>query len=225
MFKRYAIFYTPPPGEWADFCAAWLGWSSAMGQTISHPKLQGLDVAALTATPRKYGIHATMKAPFYLAEDQSFESLENGVGAFCQTVAPVTLGGLELISLKGFIALTPLGAVDALQALETRVVQDLDPFRAPLSDHDLTRRRAAGLSPIQDQYLVKWGYPFVMDEFRFHVTLTGRLEGDLADRVKTALQPYMAPLLPKPFVIDHLTLMGEDETGLFHHIHRYPLTG
>jgi putative phosphonate metabolism protein len=225
MFKRYAIFYTPPPGDWADFCAAWLGWSSAMGQTIPHPEVHGLDVATLTETPRKYGIHATMKAPFYLAEDQSFEALENGVGAFCQTVAPVTLDGLELSRPKSFIALTPFGEVEMLQMLETRIVQDLEPFRAPLSDHDLTRRRAAGLTPKQDQYLVKWGYPFVMDEFRFHITLTGRLDDGLADTVKTVLQPHIAPLLPKPFVIDHLTLMGEDETGLFHHIHRYPLTG
>ena len=71
----------------------------------------------------------------------------------------------------------------------------------------------------------RWGYPYVMEEFRFHLTLTGRLDEATAERVETALRPVMAPLLPVPFTVSSFCLFGEAADGMFHLIHRYALSG
>src|SRR5262249_55850996 len=55
-------------------------------------------------------------------------------------------------------------------------VRDFDGFRAPLTDADRARRHPSRLTPRQRDYLERWGYPYVMEEFRFHMTLTGRLD-------------------------------------------------
>ncbi|MBC7165260.1 MAG: DUF1045 domain-containing protein [Roseovarius sp.] len=65
-----------------------------------------------------------------------------------------------------------------------------------------------------------WGYPHVMDAFRFHVTLTGDLPSETLDAVAGALVPTLAPLLPRPFVIDAISLMGADGDGRFHRVRR-----
>lgn len=225
-FTRYAIYFAPPHGaDWSRFGASWLGWDMETGEALPHPEVEGLDVAAITATPRKYGLHATMKPPMRLAEGYTQADLETACAALAATRAPVTLDGLQLTRLGRFLALRPVGDESALNALAAACVRDLDPFRAPAPEAELARRRAAGLSPAQDQNLVTWGYPYVLDQFRFHITLTGKLpKPDLPD-VEEALQAHMNPLLPTPFVINDLALMGEDTEGRFHLIHRYALTG
>ena len=35
--KRYAIYYAPPPGGFAQAGAAWLGWDAASGQPVAQP--------------------------------------------------------------------------------------------------------------------------------------------------------------------------------------------
>ncbi|MEL7260424.1 MAG: DUF1045 domain-containing protein [Pseudomonadota bacterium] len=226
MFKRYAIYYTPAPGSaLADFGAAWLGWDSATGRAVAHPDAAGLDVAAITGTPRKYGFHGTIKPPFRLAEGQTADALAAELAALCADAAPVTLDGLTLARLGKFLALVPDGDAAALAHLAARAVQELDHFRAPATDAELAKRRAARLSPAQDALLVQWGYPYVLDEFRFHLTLSGRLEADVAAAAEKALTPMLAELSLRPYGITGLTLLGEDEDGMFHQITRYALTG
>jgi len=225
-FTRYAIYFAPPQGaEWSRFGASWLGWDMETGEALPHPEVNGLDVAAITATPRKYGLHATMKPPMRLAKGCSLADLEAACATLAATQAPVTLDGLQLARLGRFLALRPLGDESALNALAAACVRDLDAFRAPAPEAELARRRANGLSPEQDQNLVTWGYPYVLDQFRFHITLSGKLPKPELPSVEAALQAHLIPLLPTPFVIKDLALMGEDTEGRFHLIHRYALTG
>ena len=182
-----------------------------------------LDVAAITATPRKYGLHATMKPPMRLATGTSEDALRAACAALAATRAPVRLEGLQVERLGRFLALRPLGDVSALNALAAACVTELDTFRAPAPDTEIEKRRAAGLSTEQDRNLIQWGYPYVLDQFRFHVTLTGKLpKGDLP-AVEDYLATELTPLLPQPFEINDLALMGEAENGRFHLIQRYPL--
>jgi putative phosphonate metabolism protein len=225
-FTRYAIYFAPPHGaDWSRFGASWLGWDMETGAEVTHPDVPGLDVAAITATPRKYGLHATMKPPMRLAEGSSLADLEAACATLAATQAPVTLERLQLARLGRFLALRPLGDESALNAVASACVTELDAFRAPAPEAELARRRGTGLSPEQDKNLVTWGYPYVLDQFRFHITLTGKLPKPDLPAVEEALQAHLIPLLPAPFVINDLSLMGEDGEGRFHLIHRYALTG
>ncbi len=224
-FTRYAIYYAPPTdADWAQFATRWLGWDMARGTELAHPPMDGIDVAQATTVPRKYGLHATMKPPFRLRDGQSVEALHDACTALANKYAPVTLDGLGITRMGRFLALQPRGDTTQLDALAAACVRDLDIFRAPASEADLNRRRSAGLSPAQDRNLVDWGYPFVLDAFRFHITLSGRLDKPILATVHTALDAHLAPLLPAPFRIDDLGLVGEAADGRFHLIHRYPLS-
>jgi hypothetical protein len=135
------------------------------------------------------------------------------------------LEGLTLTRLGGFLALTVKGKTAPLNALANKVVSELDTFRAPLTQAELDRRRKSRLSPRQEELLAQWGYPYVMEEFRFHITLTGRLPRTQAEHVHAVLTPVLSTMLPTPFVVGSLCLVGEDTDGMFHLIHRYALSG
>ncbi|SDI86060.1 putative phosphonate metabolism protein [Salipiger marinus] len=224
-FRRFAVYAAPDPGPLAEFAARWLGWDPVTGTEPAPPDVTGLPrpQAEITADPRKYGFHGTLKPPFRPTGSQA--RLEADLAALAARLAPVTLDGLRLARLGRFLALVPEGDASALADLAAEVVAALDPHRAPQTEADLARRRAKGLSPRQEQNLQRWGYPYVMEEFRFHLTLTGPLPGDEADQVAEALRPHLAPLLPRPFVLGALCLFGEAEDGRFHLLHRYALTG
>ncbi|WP_424973557.1 DUF1045 domain-containing protein [Dinoroseobacter sp. S124A] len=221
-YSRFAVYYIAPEGPLASFGARWLGWDVITG-TPADP----LDVAGraeATETPRKYGFHGTLKPPFRLAEGLDLAALQTAMATLAARQGSARCDGLQLSRLGRFLALTPVGETGALAALAEACVTELDLFRAPPSAEELARRRGAGLSPAQEANLVEWGYPYVRDQFRFHMTLTGRLpKPDLPsweDTLRAALPP-----LPAPFVIDSLGLVGERADGRFELIQRYALTG
>ncbi|MDQ2091326.1 DUF1045 domain-containing protein [Marimonas arenosa] len=223
--SRYAVFYAPPPGALADFGAAWLGWDAADGACRSHPVIEGLPrpVEDITETPRKYGFHGTLKPPFRLAAGSSRAALEADLAALAERHAPVILDGLMLARLGGFLALVPEGDTTDLSALAADCVRGLDTHRAPPSHAELEKRRHDGLTPAQQGNLDRWGYPYVMEAFHFHLTLTGRLPRAEAKTVKAALAPLLKQLLPQPFRIGDLCLFGEAADGRFHILTRHPL--
>ena len=153
-FARYAIYFVPPAqSDWSRFATAWLGWDIDAGRTVDHPTIDGLDVASVTQVPRKYGLHATMKPPFRLREDQSLSALQDTCARLAGKFAPVSLDGLEVARLGRFLALRPVGDTRDLNTLAAACVRDLDPFRAPASETEMNRRRAAGLTMEQDANL------------------------------------------------------------------------
>lgn len=222
QYRRYAVYYTPPPGPFADFGASWLGWDVAEGRPVPQPDLPGLDLPALTAEPRKYGFHATLKAPFRLAAGRQPGDLAGALHDLAADLPPVTLPGLRLARLGRFFALVPDGKVVALQDLAAALVIGLDPWRPPLSDAEIARRRPDTLTGRQRDYLNKWGYPYVLDEFQFHMTLSGPLDDLIADRFEQVLGPRL-DVVPNPLVINAVSLMGEAEDGRFHLIERVAL--
>ncbi|MFT4150296.1 MAG: DUF1045 domain-containing protein [Paracoccaceae bacterium] len=222
--KRYAVYYAPPAGEFAARAAAWLGWDAAAGREVAPPDL-GLPAAGITRDPRKYGFHGTVKPPFRLATGQSADALNQAMAGLCADLPPVSLPGLRLKNLDGFLALVPQGDPAPLCDLAAGVVRALDPFRAPLTEAEVARRRPERLTVRQRQLLDLWGYPYVMEEFRFHLTLTDRLEPEMAAQAETVLSAHFAPVLPAPFTVDELCLFGEAADGRFHLLHRYTLSG
>ncbi len=221
-YSRFAIYYVPPEGPLEQFGARWLGWDVVQGCEMPQPDLP--DLHDVTMTPRKYGFHATLKPPFRLAECSELEALKAAVSELASGLAPASCEGLGLTTLGRFMALTPKGDISGVQRVAAACVRDLDPFRAPLSEAELERRRNARLNPRQDALLTKWGYPYVMDEFRFHMTLTSRLPKKDIPAWTQTLHSHL-PVLPEPFVIDQIALCGERTDGLFELLHRYTLSG
>jgi hypothetical protein len=224
MFERYAIFYTPT-GALADFGAQWLGWDSAHGRPVVQPEIAGIDVPTITQTARKYGLHGTLKAPFKLAEGCDLAQLQNVATTFVIGQPAFEIGALTLRHDSGFVALRPRSQQIGLRDFAAVAVKAFDGFRAALTDVDIARRREANLTARQDQQMLDWGYPFIFDDFHFHLTLSGLMEAGEAAQVIDALSPRLESIVPTPFVIDGITLMGQDDRGMFHQIHRYTLTG
>lgn len=224
-YRRYAVYHTPE-GALARFGAEWLGWDAEAGKPVEQPQVAGLDLAALTETPRRYGFHATIKAPFRLAEGQDAEALLQALRGLAAAEAAVPLpGGLRLARVEGFLALVPAQDSEAMSGLESRLVRGLDRFRAPLTEKEIASRKPERLTPRQRENLEAWGYPHVLEEFRFHMTLTGDLDGGTADEAEAALRPRLEGLLADPYPLSSLSLMGEDRDGCFHQLARVPLTG
>ncbi len=225
--KRFAVYYAPRPGAFAARAAGWLGRDTATGAALPRPALPGLPLPpeALTRDPSRYGFHGTIRAPFRPAPDVTAGTIAEAVALLARRLAPVACDGLRLENLHGFLALIPQGCGAALHALGAAVVEATDPLRAPLTGAEIARRRPEALSARQRALLDRWGYPFVMEEFRFHLTLTDRLPAGTAGPVAGALQAHFADVLPRPFLIEDLCLFGEDAEGQFHLLHRYALAG
>ena len=222
-YKRYAVYYTPSDEGLARFGADWLGWDIARGEPADQPEIAGLPapLAELTETPRPYGFHATIKPPFRLAPDQAEDALFTAFDRLCTQMPAAIVDGLELAALGRFLALVPRGDATKLQGVAAMTVETLDSFRAPPTQAELAKRRAAGLSDRQEALLERWGYPYVMDEFRFHMTLSSKLPKDRIEPVKAVLAQQLDGLVPEPFTLDGLSLVGEGEDGFFHLIQRH----
>jgi len=187
---RCAVYFVPEVhSAWWQAGSQWLGRCAASGATYDPPDLAGVAPTlfqALTADPRRYGWHATLKAPFTLASGESLDALRSAMQALASQWPAFDLPPLRVSDQGGFLALRPQGDVAQLNATAAACVQELHPLAQPLSDAELARRRQAPLSPEQDHLLLTWGYPWVLDHFQFHLSLSGPL-GTCPPAVKAAL--------------------------------------
>lgn len=211
---RYAIYFAPAPDDalWS-FGSRVLGYDAATGHAMAQPALAGISperLAKVTAEPRKYGFHATLKAPFRLAPRWTVAQLEDAVRDFAQRAVALRIDGLELSAIGRFLALTPVGDTSRLANFAQSVVEAFETFRAELTEEDRRRRLAAGLTDRQQVYLDKFGYPFVGDEFRFHMTLTGALEIRERESLKSELSDlYRRSVAAGPVQIDRIALFEQ----------------
>ncbi|TWI35088.1 DUF1045 domain-containing protein [Paracoccus sulfuroxidans] len=220
-FKRFAIYHLPD-AELGRFGSSWLGWDARKGRTLPHPDLP-LPIDKLVSTPARYGFHATLKAPFRLADGATAQEVAGAMRAIC-----AQLSGFEMpVSLQddwGFMALRPEGPPPPqLIALEAALVTRLDHLRAPLTEAERARRHPDRLPPKALAHLDHWGYPFVLDAFQYHLTLTGALPVPQQQDIRKVLDPVLAPLLARPMPVRAVALMGEDRAGFFHLIEEVPL--
>lgn len=227
--RRYAVYFAPPPAcPLGRFAAEWLGRDPFTDTVLPRGSWPGLDPArheAITASPRRYGFHATLKAPFAPAEGVTRGDLHGAVEALAARHAPFELP-LRLGVLSGFLALVPARPSAALAALAAACVRELDPLRAPLGESELARRRRSPLTPAEDAHLLRWGYPYVLDRFRFHMTLTERLQEPELGQVRALLEERLVPLCEAPLRFDALTVFEEPGPGApFAVTGRYALRG
>jgi len=211
---RYALYYAPRPEEGlATAASQWLGWNPEGGRARRLAFSSGLDaerLAELTAEPRRYGFHGTLKPPMVLAEGATESEFLAAVGRFAASQRPLTVSSLLLAEISNFLALVPGSRQTDLQELADRCVVEFDEFRRPADEGELARRRAGGLTPRQEELLKRWGYPYVLEEWRFHLTLTGRIV-DAAERaaIMAMLRQRFSGFVDRPLAVRDLCVFRQ----------------
>ena len=199
MTERFAIYYAPAPESWL--------WQKAL-RWLEQPEL-----AELTASARRYGFHATLKAPMSLAAGQDRAGLEMAVAAFAARHKPVGMGLVGAHLIEGFLALTPVSQPQAVTDFAATVVAGFEPFRAPLEPADRERRLRSPLTARQIELLDVYGYPYVLEQFQLHMTLTDRLPADRKASLQAKAAAWFAEELREPIMLDRLVLFHEAAPG------------
>jgi putative phosphonate metabolism protein len=213
-YPRYAIYYAPAPGSELDrFGAQLLGYDAFGGGDL--PFADGIeqtvpDWRELTQDPRKYGFHATLKAPMPLAPDATEAELLAACKAFAGTARKIPVIRPVVDSISGFTAVLSADPSPELERLAADCTREFDSFRAPLTPDDRARRNPSRLTIRQRDYLDRWGYPYVMEDFRFHLTLTGRLDAGRRAAILPILQQRFAALGITTLAIDRIALFRQD---------------
>lgn len=214
-FPRYAIYFAAgADGALSRFGAELLGYDAYTGNELPFPG-DALRSAPswrdISSDPRKYGFHATLKAPMALAPGKSEVDLIAACATFAGKARPITTIRPVVDSISGFIAVIPAEPVAALEELAADCVREFDDFRAALTAEDRARRKPEKLSERQRDYLDRWGYPYVMEEFRFHMTLTGRVDVERRPPILEMLRARFAALKLDALTIDRITLFRQDD--------------
>ena len=132
---------------------------------------------------------------------------------YARKTEPVVVPRLVIGQIDGFFALLPSGGFAEIKSFAASVVEAFDRFRAPITEAEIERRNPETLSAEQFRNLCQWGYPYVFDAFRFHMTLSGRVSGDEAARVRAAIEEVFEPVLAEPVSIDGLAVFVEPDAG------------
>lgn len=208
---RYALYVLPAPGSTLDdFGRSVLGIRSATGASISYPP--GLDdLASVTSQACFYGFHATLKAPMRLMAGISEDQVIGEVERLAAAHAPVAAGDLTVAALGPFLALVPRAPPPDLALLAAECVAALDPMRAPLSEAERARRRPEQLNARGRVLLDRWGYPYVFEAFRFHMTLTDAVRDKDRDGWHARLSRAYAASGPEPLTIDAVCVLRQDD--------------
>jgi hypothetical protein len=236
QFERYAIYWTPRHGSaLARFGQTWLGSDLETGKDLEtgasgrERETYGLDAALAeraVASPRRYGLHATLKAPMRLKEGRKAEALATALEAFAARRRRFLAGPPRLTRFGRYLALIPQAPTADLDWLAQECETAFDSFRAPLDESELTRRTRASMSAQQRELVASFGYPFVLSHFVFHITLAGPLADAELAQVEEALEPAVAQFCAEPLAIEEIVLSGDPgEGGRFRMIGRFPLGG
>jgi hypothetical protein len=215
--ERLAIYFAPAEGSLlARLAAEWFAQE---------------DVQAHTVSPRHYGFHATLKPPFALAEGVTAARVRESVAAFAAGAVALRLPALEVSLLGNFIALTLREPSAELTALAGRIVEHFDAFRRPPTEEELEQRRRAKLNERQLELLERWGYPYVMEQWQFHMTLTSNLTSSLTSSLQEAglreelhgrLREHFGPALAEPVWMEDLSVFWQpDRATAFTHTDRF----
>lgn len=229
MAERFAVYYAPETTDplWRS-ASRWLGRDAATGEAVNG--VTGLEPTrrlGLTRSARRYGFHATIKAPFRLAEAGSFDQLVEAVAGFAACRRPLPIGPIALREISGFLALVPETQSGALTEFAADCVKSLDGLRAPLTAAERDKRIAQSrLDGRQIALLDQYGYPYVLEAFRFHMTITDRLADADRAEVRAAASDWFEPFIGSPLMLDRLVIYREKAGGApFDRIEDFVLSG
>lgn len=210
-YFRYGLYFKPKAGSaLAEFEGKWF--------TANRPD-------EIIGIPKRYGLHATLKAPFKLDEQKTFDGMFAAIKQLSVDFSPIYVGALAQRKIGSFLALVPKSNCPDLDQLAFDCVRMIDPYRAPIEARELERRRTVSLSSEEEKMLRNWGYPYVKDSFRFHITLTGNLDEKQVKYIQPELGDLLKPVLSEPLMIEDICLVGDPGEGKpFRLLERFSLT-
>jgi Protein of unknown function (DUF1045) len=198
---RVGVYYCPREEDPLFVAGSqWLGRDPSRVEPIAQPALPGIE--EVTAEARGYGFHATLKPPMRLAPGCTWNGLRTATRELAERIAPFELPPLAVMDLHGFLALREAEPCAPLQALADACVESLDGFRALPSEAELARRRRSRLTDAQEAMLVRFGYPYVLGTWFFHMTLTRRLSAEEHTIWRPSAERFFAAAIAKRTVTD-----------------------
>jgi len=220
---RVALYWAPEVGDPLHALGSrWLGRDAVANAAVAQPDVA--EIAEITAEPCVYGLHATLKPPFRLTG--AYEAVRDGALAVAARTAPFELPPLSVQDLHGFLALRENYPCPALHLFADDCVEAVDAYRVPPDEAELARRRPERLSEAQRVLLARWGYPYVFEEWRFHVTLTRRLTPEEKARVLPAVTAFLGDAPAQHRRVESLCIFVQAAPGApFTLAERLPLQG
>jgi putative phosphonate metabolism protein len=212
---RYAIYFVPAPhSQLYRVGSSTLGYDCYTGKPVDFPDQSGsraVNWHELTEEPRRYGFHATLKAPFHLLPSHGEQQLVNAVQNFARLGHAVHRFTPAVRMLGGFFAVTPLEPVPAIDALAASCTTIFDAFRAPMTPRERARRVALKLNEQQIRNLDRWGYPFVLSQYQFHLSLTGKVATGRHDAILAVLQErFHRGGVERSIAVDRIALVKQE---------------
>jgi hypothetical protein len=204
---RYAIYFCPT----GDTALGRLGhdW---LAESTPAPELPGISAErrnALLVKVRRYGWHATIRAPFTPLAEVAYDDVRRAVISVANACASFELP-LRINHLAGFLALRPPVDEDSPRQLAATCLGALLPLCAAPSG-EVLERRSTGLDAHEISLLQSHGYPYVLDRYRFHLTLSAPATEPEEQAMRHWLEPRVAELPPTR--VDALSICGEVTPG------------
>lgn len=215
--SRYGIYFSPRSGARLHALGSqWLGRDAETGDALDPDLPESLthdEWLRATKSPRRYGFHATLKPPFRLAEGMAFADLQSALRKFAAGHRSFEVPSLSISPLGRFLALILTEPSDAFSALAADSVSDFEMFRAPASEDELAQRLRDSLSPREREHVLRWGYPYVFDTWKFHMSLTGSLPPESLPPLALCLRERFAQISEQPMLVDSVCIFHEPYPG------------
>ena len=211
---RYAICFAPERDSPLETLGCeWLGRDKAGGFVDRRVEVRGLTpdrLTTLTKGPRSYGMHGTLKPSFELRPHATEKALLTVAEVIARSFSPIELPPMELGEIGYIVSLVPEASSAALEDLAAACVRAFDGFRSPLTQAEEEAYKRNRLTVHQRQMLVHWGYPYVMEEFDFHISLTDPvIDEDERAAIKTTVEHLAKDILHKPLMMRELVVFSQ----------------
>lgn len=215
--SRFAIYFCPRQDSLLfELGSQWLGRNAVSGKALDPDLPRGLahpDWLRATQSPRRYGFHATLKPPFRLVEGANSEDLCNAVRAFASAHDAFEAPSLRVGTLGNFLALVLTEACEAFAEFAGECVRQFDSFRAPATEEEIANRLHDQLSEREREHVRRWGYPYVFDTWKFHMSLTGSLQNDSIPPLEKILARRFSSVCAHPVLVDSICIFHEPAPG------------
>lgn len=215
--SRYGIYFSPRPSELLHALGSqWLGRDAVTGETLDPNLPDSLtrdEWLRATKSPRRYGFHATLKPPFRLANGRSLQDLQSALRQFAARHRSFQVRSLCIAPLGRFLALILTEPSNTFSALAADSVSEFERFRAPATEEELSQRLRDSLSPREREHLLHWGYPYVFDTWKFHMSLTGSLPPESLPPLALRLRERFAQACDQPLLVDSVCIFHEPYPG------------